>query len=96
MDISGADEAVMCVTIVSVPVPCASNEYRCIDGSCISLTLRCNSRRDCAGGEDEYDCRKCLHNLFNSFDICREVTFRGCVTLPCLVFDVSVSSTFHV
>lgn len=42
---------------------CASNEFTCDDGSCISSTLTCDGRRDCRNGEDE------------SFDLCHQSKF---------------------
>ena len=47
------------LTFFCYAATCAPDEYRCIDGSCISILLRCDSRADCPGGDDEFQCRKC-------------------------------------
>ena len=33
----------------------------CLDGSCISLSLLCNFKRDCEDGDDENDCGNFLY-----------------------------------
>uniref|UniRef100_T1KEV8 EGF-like domain-containing protein n=1 Tax=Tetranychus urticae TaxID=32264 RepID=T1KEV8_TETUR len=38
--------------------PCASSEFRCHKGGCISLQWHCDSDIDCKDGSDELDCDK--------------------------------------
>lgn len=35
---------------------CTEMEFRCSDGSCISLTWRCDFEQDCSDGSDEAEC----------------------------------------
>ena len=35
---------------------CLQSEFSCSDGTCIEVSLRCDGRYDCQGGEDEQDC----------------------------------------
>ncbi|OXU30955.1 hypothetical protein TSAR_001301 [Trichomalopsis sarcophagae] len=35
---------------------CSSNEYRCLEGICISIDKRCNGYADCRNGDDEDSC----------------------------------------
>lgn len=39
---------------------CTEMEFRCSDGSCISLTWRCDFEQDCSDGSDEAECGKAL------------------------------------
>jgi hypothetical protein len=43
---------------------CTDHEFRCSDGSCITLTWKCDLERDCTDGSDELDCGE----SDNSFD----------------------------
>uniref|UniRef100_A0A8C3UCL0 EGF-like domain-containing protein n=1 Tax=Catharus ustulatus TaxID=91951 RepID=A0A8C3UCL0_CATUS len=38
------------------PSPCASDQLRCGDGSCLSRSFACDGDRDCPDGEDELGC----------------------------------------
>jgi len=38
---------------------CTEHEFRCSDGSCITLTWKCDLERDCIDGSDELDCGEC-------------------------------------
>ena len=38
---------------------CTEHEFRCSDGSCITLTWKCDLERDCIDGSDEVDCGEC-------------------------------------
>jgi len=41
------------------PVGCDQTQYyRCNEGTCIDINLRCNREYDCQDGTDEFDCRK--------------------------------------
>lgn len=47
------------ITLFSVPrlvVRCRSDEFECLDGSCVSQTARCDGRSDCRDRSDEYNC----------------------------------------
>ena len=52
---------------------CSGDQFRCLDGTCISIDKRCNQNIDCRNGEDEKQCgesaRSCLlmnrRNCFN-------------------------------
>ncbi|KAH9525768.1 hypothetical protein Btru_002320 [Bulinus truncatus] len=40
---------------------CLPDEYRCRSGKCIPKEQRCDLRKDCEGGDDEWDCYQCRH-----------------------------------
>ena len=42
---------------------CTAHEFRCNDGSCIDIRLRCDLRPDCRDESDEKDCQ-CTNNEF--------------------------------
>lgn len=44
---------------------CRSNEFKCLDGSCVSQTARCDGRSDCRDRSDEYNCTGII--MFPSF-----------------------------
>nr|CAD7429648.1 unnamed protein product [Timema monikensis] len=35
---------------------CTNNEFKCTDGSCVSLTWKCDLEPDCSDGSDEVEC----------------------------------------
>jgi hypothetical protein len=35
---------------------CTEHEFQCTDGSCISLTWKCDLEQDCMDGSDEVNC----------------------------------------
>ena len=48
--------------IVSADKTCSSREFKCNNGLCISLFLKCDTDNDCGDGSDEGDfCGQCLH-----------------------------------
>nr|KAF7432493.1 hypothetical protein H0235_005417 [Vespula pensylvanica] len=48
---------------------CSSDQFRCIDGICLSIDKRCNGVADCRNGEDENQCGEWGSSLlyFNPF-----------------------------
>ena len=38
---------------------CTEHEFRCSDGSCVTLTWKCDLERDCIDGSDELECGEC-------------------------------------
>lgn len=38
-------------------VNCASDEFRCHDGQCLSIDKRCNGKVECSAHEDEDNCQ---------------------------------------
>ncbi|PAA85960.1 hypothetical protein BOX15_Mlig009194g3 [Macrostomum lignano] len=41
---------------VAEQVGCRSNQFACLDGTCISSDGQCDGKKDCPSGEDEMDC----------------------------------------
>lgn len=37
---------------------CSGDQFRCLDGICLSIDKRCNGIPDCRNGEDEHQCGK--------------------------------------
>lgn len=37
---------------------CSGDQFRCLDGLCLSIDKRCNGISDCRNGEDEHQCGK--------------------------------------
>ena len=48
-------------------IECTRNQFRCRDGTCIDIRLRCNRQYDCSDSSDETDCGICL--LFTSIKL---------------------------
>lgn len=46
---------------------CSGDQFRCIDGICLSIDKRCNGIPDCRNGEDEHQCGK-LTRFFPLFE----------------------------
>jgi hypothetical protein len=42
---------------------CRSDEFRCADGSCAELRLKCDRFLDCLDGSDEFECGRCPWHL---------------------------------
>ena len=40
---------------------CPAGHFRCDGGLCVSRRTFCDGKEDCPFGEDEKDCRKCVH-----------------------------------
>lgn len=43
---------------------CYTNEFKCLDNTCIPLPWKCDNIKDCSEGEDEEQCIFCEHNEF--------------------------------
>lgn len=39
---------------------CSGDQFRCLDGICLSIDKRCNGIADCRNGEDESQCGKLI------------------------------------
>lgn len=46
---------------------CSGDQFRCLDGICLSIDKRCNGIPDCRNGEDEHQCGK-LTRFFLLFE----------------------------
>jgi len=46
----------VCVVYLCLGVACGSNQFECMDGSCIQLSQRCDDVAHCYNGEDEPNC----------------------------------------
>lgn len=40
---------------------CSGDQFRCLDGICLSIDKRCNGIADCRNGEDENQCGKLIY-----------------------------------
>lgn len=79
---------------------CSGDQFRCLDGICLSIDKRCNGIPDCRNGEDEHQCGK-LTRFFplfetyiysiefytvNSIRILRQSKLFDSFIVPCIVF----------
>lgn len=49
---------------------CSKEEFTCDDGSCVSMTDRCNGKRDCLDETDEAECKAFVQSLgYNRFAV---------------------------
>ncbi|XP_078600495.1 uncharacterized protein LOC144875431 [Branchiostoma floridae x Branchiostoma japonicum] len=44
-------------------IVCDEDQFYCLDGTCLSLALHCDSKTDCSGGEDEERCAGICNSL---------------------------------
>jgi len=60
---------VWCKAVPTRPVPteCATDEFRCDDGTCIDLRFRCDQEYHCPDASDEFDCRMYCHWLMRCY-----------------------------
>ena len=42
---------------------CSDDEFTCSDGSCVSMSVRCDGKMDCQDGTDEAECKLLGHSL---------------------------------
>ena len=54
-----------CSLFVDGGEKCTSEQFQCGEGGkCVPKRWVCDYHKDCDGGEDEYDCRKCFFPIF--------------------------------
>ena len=49
---------------------CSEEEFTCSDGSCVSMTSRCNGKNDCSDETDEAECKAFVQSVgYNPFEV---------------------------
>lgn len=48
--------SVTSIYVGALVAPCPASDFTCLDGSCVPLARRCDSKNDCPNGADERDC----------------------------------------
>ena len=49
---------------------CSEEEFTCSDGSCVSMTSRCNGKNDCSDETDEAGCKAFVQSVgYDSFTV---------------------------
>ncbi|XP_060688816.1 enteropeptidase [Hemiscyllium ocellatum] len=51
---------------LGLPAPCATTDYQCRNGSCISMDRLCNGHQDCEDGSDENHCVRLMNGSRSS------------------------------